>query len=79
MKVRKKLAFGLVGGTAAAAAIAGAMSMIDSRRAAATPQYAQQTGVSCVQCHQGPAGGKLTQFGEKFQQNGHKLPKEAPK
>jgi hypothetical protein len=52
------------------------MSMIDSRRAAANPQYAQQTGLPSAQCHQSPdgAGGKLNSSGEKFQANGHKLP-----
>ena len=50
MEVHEKIAFGLVGATSAAIVIAGAMSMIDSRPAAATPQFAQQTGVPCAQC-----------------------------
>jgi len=72
----QKIAFSLVGGAAAAVALVGAMSMIDSRRAAATPQYAGQTGLPCAQCHQKPdaSDGKLNSFGEKFQANGHKLP-----
>jgi len=79
MNVQKKMALSFVSGTAAAAAIAGAMSMIDYRPAAAKPQFVQQTGLPCAQCHQTPAGGKLTSFGEKFQQNGNKLPKDSPK
>ena len=43
--------------------------------AAALPVYAQQTNLPCSQCHVNPAGGTdLTDFGKKFQANGHKLP-----
>jgi len=81
MNVHEKIAFGLVGATSAAIVIAGAMSMIGSRPAAATPQFAQQTGVPCAQCHQRPDGadGKLTPFGDSFKANGNVLPKEPPK
>ena len=45
------------------------------RKAAATPVFAQQTGLPCGQCHENPAGGgKLKEFGQKFQANGNKLP-----
>ena len=45
------------------------------RNAAATPVFAQQTGLPCGQCHENPAGGgKLKEFGQKFQANGNKLP-----
>ena len=44
------------------------------RKAAATPVFAQQTGLPCGQCHENPAGGgKLKEFGQKFQANGNKL------
>ena len=46
-----------------------------ARNAAATPVFAQQTGLPCGQCHENPAGGgKLKEFGQKFQANGNKLP-----
>jgi hypothetical protein len=71
-----KIAFVLVCGTAAAILIAGTMSVVTSRSADATTQYAAQTGKPCAQCHQDPTGSmKLTPFGEKFQANGHELPK----
>jgi hypothetical protein len=81
MKVHKNIAFGLFGAKAAVIVIAGAMSMIDSRPAAATPQFSQQTGVPCAQCHPKPDGadGKLTPFGESFKANGNVLPKLPPK
>jgi hypothetical protein len=45
------------------------------RNSAATPVFAQQTGLPCGQCHESPAGGgKLKEFGQKFQANGNKLP-----
>jgi hypothetical protein len=77
MKVHlKKKAFVFVCGTAAAIMIAGAMSLTDSRPANAKPEFAAQTGKPCGQCHVNPAGGgKLKPFGEKFKENGFKLPK----
>ena len=46
-----------------------------TQRAAALPVYAEQTKLPCSQCHVNPAGGTdLTDFGKKFQANGHKLP-----
>ncbi len=45
------------------------------RHAAATPAYAQQTGLPCGRCHTNPAGGgPRTAFGNAFAANGHKLP-----
>jgi len=45
------------------------------RPAVALPVYSQQTNLPCSQCHVNPAGGtELTDFGKKFQANGHKLP-----
>jgi len=50
--------------------------LIDSRPAAAKPEFAAQTGKPCGTCHENPAGGgKLKSFGEKFKANGFKLPK----
>lgn len=80
MKVLEKMALGLVGGTAAAVLVVGTIFMISSRPAAATTQYAAETGKPCAQCHQHPTGGpELTPFGEKFKANGYKLPEVPPK
>jgi hypothetical protein len=47
------------------------------RSAEALPAYSEQTKLPCGQCHTNPAGGKdLTDFGKKFQANGHKLPNQ---
>jgi hypothetical protein len=79
MKVLEKMAFVLVGGTVAAILIAGAMSLLASRSANATTQFAAQTGKPCAQCHQNPTGGPaLTPFGEQFKANGDELPKDPP-
>jgi cytochrome c553 len=76
MKTRANKAFALVCGTAAAIIVVGAMSLIDSRQAAAKPEFAAQTGKPCGTCHENPAGGgKLKSFGEKFKANGFKLSK----
>jgi hypothetical protein len=62
-------------GTAAAVMI-GAVALVISRPAAATQQFAMETGKSCADCHTNPkGGGALTPFGEKFKANGNKLPK----
>ena len=67
-------------GTAAVIMIAGTMSLVTLRSADATTKYAAQTGKPCAQCHQDPTGSmKLTPFGEKFQANGHELPKDPAK
>ena len=76
MKVQVKQAVVLVCGAAAAILIAGAMSVSISQPANAKPEFAAQTGKPCGQCHQNPAGGgALKPFGEKFKENGFKLPK----
>jgi hypothetical protein len=64
----------LVSKTAAAMLIAGAMSLVISQPAAATAEFAKQTGKSCGQCHESPAGGKLKPYGEQFKANGNKPP-----
>jgi cytochrome c553 len=73
MKVNAKIALVLA---CSAAAIAGATSLLVSLPAAATAQFAKDTGKACGDCHTNPAGGgALTPLGEKFKQNGNKLPK----
>jgi hypothetical protein len=75
MKVNGKSALVLVFGTAAVILIAGTASLMISRPAEATAQFATQTGKACGDCHVSAAGGgKLTPFGEAFKANGHKLP-----
>ena len=81
MQRHEKLTVASICGPAAAIVFATGMSLATLRPAAATPQFAQQTGVSCAQCHQRPDGadGKLTPFGESFKANGNVLPKSPPK
>jgi hypothetical protein len=60
--------------TATAVTVA-AVSMTASRQAQATVAFAQQTGRPCGQCHVGPSGvGPLKPFGQKFKDNGNRLP-----
>jgi hypothetical protein len=76
MKATEKRWFVLACGTAAAVVIAGATSLVISQPAAATAQFAKDTGKSCGDCHTNPkGGGALTTFGEQFKANGNKLPK----
>jgi hypothetical protein len=54
---------------------AGVVALAISSPAAATPQFAADTGKECGDCHVSKSGGgKLTPFGEKFKANGNKLP-----
>jgi hypothetical protein len=74
MKVTMKYVFAC--SMAAAIVIAGATSLLVSRPAVATAQFAKDTGKACGDCHTNPAGGgPLTPLGEKFKANGNKLPK----
>jgi cytochrome c5 len=76
MKVTATNKFVLACGTAAALVIAAAASLVIAQPAAATAQFAAQTGKACGDCHTAPqGGGPLTSFGEKFKANGNKLPK----
>ena len=76
MRVYPKRAFVLACSTAAAAVIVGAASLIISGPAAATAQFAKETGKACGDCHTAAkGGGPLTPFGEIFKANGNKLPK----
>jgi hypothetical protein len=75
MKMNPRKTLAIVCGTAAAAVIVGAMSLVVSRPAAATAQFAKDTGKSCGDCHTNPkGGGALTAYGEKFKANGNKMP-----
>jgi len=76
MKVNANKLLVLACGTATAAVIAGAVSLLIAQPVAATVQFGKDTGKSCGDCHTNPqGGGALTAFGEKFKANGNKLPK----
>jgi hypothetical protein len=76
MSMRARTAFIFVCGVAVAIMTAGAISLTTSRPANAKPEFAAQTGLPCGRCHENPSGGgKLKSFGEKFKENGNKLPK----
>ena len=65
---------GIAGASTVAMAtwVAATMLFVLPRKAAATPVFAQQTGLPCGQCHENPAGGgKLKEFGQMFQANGN--------
>ncbi len=71
----KNLYLAACGSLAALAAVV-VVSLALTRPAAATAQFAKDTGKSCADCHTAAAGGgPLTDFGKKFQANGNKLPK----
>jgi mono/diheme cytochrome c family protein len=75
MKDKEKKWYVLTCGTAAAMVIAGATSLMISRPAVATAQFAAETKQSCAACHTNPnGGGALTALGEKFKANGNKMP-----
>jgi mono/diheme cytochrome c family protein len=63
---------------AMASAVLGAalVSLVLVQPAGATVQFATETGKSCGDCHTNAAGGgPLTPLGQKFKDNGNKLPK----
>jgi hypothetical protein len=73
-----KLPVGLVLTCAAVALVAiGVTSLLlVPQPAAATAQFATDTGKSCADCHTNPKGsGPLTALGAAFKANGNKLPK----
>jgi hypothetical protein len=75
MKITTRKTFAVACGTAALAVIAGATALIVSQPAAATAQFAKDTGKSCGDCHTNPkGGGALTDLGAKFKANGNKMP-----
>jgi hypothetical protein len=76
MNVNAKTAFAVVGGALAAVAIVAATSLAIVQPAAATAQFAKDTGKACGDCHTNPhGGGALTPFGQQFKANGNKMPK----
>jgi hypothetical protein len=76
MKAKEKTWFGIACGVAAGVAITGATLLVISQPAAATAQFAKDTGKSCGDCHTNPkGGGALTAMGEEFKANGNKSPK----
>lgn len=75
MKFKEKQWFVFTCGTAAALVIASATSLLISRPAVATAQFAAETKQTCAACHTNPqGGGALTVLGEKFKANGNKMP-----
>jgi hypothetical protein len=76
MKARHRRWYVLTCAAASVLAIAGAISLVVSRPAVATAQFAADTKLSCAACHTNPqGGGALTPMGEKFKANGNKMPK----
>jgi hypothetical protein len=75
MKVNVRKTFLFACAAAGVLVVAGAVSLLTVQRAAATAQFAKDTGKSCGECHTNPSGGgALTPFGEKFKANGNKMP-----
>jgi len=75
LKVQPNKWLAVAGVATVVAGIAAAMSLVAIRPAAATAQFATQTGKSCGDCHtNAKGGGPLTPLGEKFKANGNKLP-----
>lgn len=76
MKLHAEKTLVIATGTIAALALVGTFALIASQPAAATPQFAKDTGKSCGDCHvNAQGGGPLTPFGKKFKANGNKMPK----
>ena len=75
MEAKKGKWFVFTCGTVAAFVIAGATSLVISRPALATAQFAADNKLACGACHTNPqGGGALTAVGEKFKANGNKMP-----
>lgn len=73
--MKKTRAFAIATGAAAAIVIGAAGALVLSRPAAATAQFAKETGKSCGDCHTNPkGGGALTPLGAQFKANGNKMP-----
>lgn len=59
----------------AAISIGGAMTLMTSDQAKASPKFTADTKLPCTQCHTSPpAAQNLTDFGKKFHDNGDKVP-----
>ena len=71
----KMLKLGFLMGTALAVALLFSTTSYD-----ASQKYAKETGKKCLDCHtkipkKGDTDHQLNEFGKKFAENGHKLPK----
>jgi mono/diheme cytochrome c family protein len=76
--MKRKITTGLLltGATVISGALLTTALMFVAQPAAATAQFAKDTGKSCGDCHTNPAGsGPLTDLGAKFKANGNKMPK----
>ncbi len=75
MQATRNKAFAIATCTAAVIAMAGAGAIMFSGPAAATVQFAKETGKSCGDCHtNAKGGGALTPLGAQFKANGNKMP-----
>jgi cytochrome c5 len=73
--MQESRAFAVATAAAAAIIIAAAAALVFSQPAAATPQFAKDTGKTCGDCHTNPkGGGALTPLGTQFKANGNKMP-----
>jgi hypothetical protein len=75
MKIRGNSWFAIATGAAAAIVLAAASALLLTQPAAATAQFAKDTGKACAACHiNAKGGGPLTPLGEQFKANGNKMP-----
>ena len=76
MKTSPHLALSMATGASAAIVLGGTLALLMAQPAAATAQFAKDTGKSCGDCHVNvKGGGPLTPLGAQFKANGNKLPK----
>lgn len=76
MKAESNQKLALATGAAGALAMFGVIALAISQPAAATAEFAYETGQPCGVCHtSAQGGGALTPVGEKFKANGNKMPK----
>jgi hypothetical protein len=75
MQAYRGKAFATATVAAAAIVVTGVGALLLCSPAAATPQFAKDTGKSCGDCHTNPkGGGALTPLGAQFKANGNKMP-----
>lgn len=75
MKNQSSNTFTIITGAAGALVVVGAALLMAMQPAAATAQFAKETGKACGDCHtDAKGGGALTPLGEKFKANGNKMP-----
>jgi hypothetical protein len=71
----------LIKSTLVLAVASAALFLVSITPSTATQKYAKDTGKKCLDCHtkvpkKGDADHQLNDFGKKFAENGHKLPKD---